>query len=191
MERIIILSLFPIRVRSFPEFDNGHFDIAAEPGIISAALTEANLFQYMVSTVRFRWWIPAIAVALLATSIYPRRTIQFILCMQTPVNQVATVDAESRQLLAVAPDIRKTDSTWGPYTGPNNMLKIENVFDTVSSRILFSSAWMTCVVRNPLHQRTSIRYPVEPKFPPQFCPRVVGEVPLSSQRMIPDDRPGI
>jgi hypothetical protein len=159
-------------------------------GIISAALTEANLFQYMI----FYSTIPVVDSSnsrgpfsnLDPPSQSSASTIQFILCMQTPVNQVAIVDAESCQLLAVAPDIRKTDSIWGPYTGPNNMLKIENVFDMVSSRMLFCSVWMTCVcvVRNPLHESTSIRYPVELKFPPHFCCRVVGEVPLSSQRMI-------
>ncbi|KAJ7764389.1 hypothetical protein B0H16DRAFT_1526900 [Mycena metata] len=113
------------------------FDIPdTQPGIISAIITE-GLFQYMI----FYSTVPVVDSSnnrgpFLSPS--ENGTFQFIACTQTPVSQVATVDAGSRQLLAVAPDIRKTDSTWGPYTGPNDILKIENVFDTFT--ILYTNA---------------------------------------------------
>ncbi|KAJ7216101.1 hypothetical protein GGX14DRAFT_562541 [Mycena pura] len=109
-----------------------------QPELISAPGTEAVLFQYMV----FYSPVPVVDSSNnrgpFLESPSQNGTFQFIACMQTPVNQVATVDAESRQLLAVAPEIRKTNSTWGPYTGPSNRLKIENVFDTFP--ILYTNA---------------------------------------------------
>ncbi|KAJ7037201.1 hypothetical protein C8F04DRAFT_1092928 [Mycena alexandri] len=118
---------------------NYELDITnTQPGMISAAGTDALLFQYMV----FHTTVPVVDSSNnrgpFLESPLQNGTFQFIACMQTPVNQVATVDAESRQFLAVAPDIRKTDSTWGPYTGPNNLLKLENVFDTFP--ILYTNA---------------------------------------------------
>ncbi|KAJ7698475.1 hypothetical protein B0H16DRAFT_1749695 [Mycena metata] len=45
-------------------------------------------------------------------------TIQYFRCSQTVVRQSAVVDAKSRQLLAVQPEITKNQSTWAPYAAP-------------------------------------------------------------------------
>jgi hypothetical protein len=45
-------------------------------------------------------------------------SVQLIRCSLSLVNQTAVVDAQSRKLIAVYPNIAKTVSSWAPYTGP-------------------------------------------------------------------------
>jgi hypothetical protein len=45
-------------------------------------------------------------------------SIQIFQCSLSLVNQTAIVDAQSRQLQALGPDFKKTDSTWVPYVSP-------------------------------------------------------------------------
>jgi hypothetical protein len=45
-------------------------------------------------------------------------TIQVLSCAQTLVGQTAVVDAQSRQLLALEPDITKATSAWAPGPAP-------------------------------------------------------------------------
>ncbi|KAF7344712.1 hypothetical protein MVEN_01631900 [Mycena venus] len=47
-------------------------------------------------------------------------SIQIFRCSLSLVNQTAIVDAQSRQLQALEPDLKKTDSTWVPYVPPLN-----------------------------------------------------------------------
>ncbi|KAJ7436173.1 hypothetical protein B0H11DRAFT_2207296 [Mycena galericulata] len=50
-------------------------------------------------------------------------------CLHNPVNQTAVVDAQSRQIQVVEPDVRKSASTWQPYVGPSHDLTVESIFD--------------------------------------------------------------
>ncbi|KAJ7436169.1 hypothetical protein B0H11DRAFT_1936990 [Mycena galericulata] len=56
-------------------------------------------------------------------------TIQLFQCLHDPVNQTAVVDAQSRQIQVVEPDVRKSASTWQPYVGPSHDLTVESIFD--------------------------------------------------------------
>ncbi|KAJ7889426.1 hypothetical protein B0H13DRAFT_1888050 [Mycena leptocephala] len=66
--------------------------------------------------------------------------IQIFQCSLSLVNQKATVDAQSRQLQALGPDLKKADSTWVPYVRPlNNVTTNGNSFiDTVHDSLPFS-----------------------------------------------------
>ncbi|KAJ7120094.1 hypothetical protein C8R44DRAFT_787605 [Mycena epipterygia] len=64
--------------------------------------------------------------------------VQIFQCIHTSVAQTAVVDAQSRQILAVGPELGKSVSAWRPYAGPTNILTVEDIFDTVP--ILYSSA---------------------------------------------------
>jgi hypothetical protein len=44
-------------------------------------------------------------------------SIQVLKCSQLLVNQTAVVDAQSGKFLSVSPEIKKTTSTWSPYSG--------------------------------------------------------------------------
>ncbi|KAJ7436170.1 hypothetical protein B0H11DRAFT_1936991 [Mycena galericulata] len=56
-------------------------------------------------------------------------TIQLFQCLHDPVNQTAVVDAQSRQIQVVEPDVCKSASTWQPYVGPSHDLTVESIFD--------------------------------------------------------------
>ncbi|KAJ6503709.1 hypothetical protein C8R45DRAFT_924052 [Mycena sanguinolenta] len=45
-------------------------------------------------------------------------SIQIFRCLQSLVNQTAVVDVQTRQAVTLEPELKKTSSTWQPYTGP-------------------------------------------------------------------------
>ncbi|KAJ7255741.1 hypothetical protein C8J57DRAFT_1655345 [Mycena rebaudengoi] len=45
-------------------------------------------------------------------------SIQIFHCLQSLVNQTAIVDVQMRQAVTLEPELKKTSSTWRPYTGP-------------------------------------------------------------------------
>ncbi|KAJ7907392.1 hypothetical protein B0H13DRAFT_2332428 [Mycena leptocephala] len=56
-------------------------------------------------------------------------SIQIFRCSLSLVNQMATVDAQSRQFQALGPDFKKVSSTWVPYVSPvNNVTTNGNYF---------------------------------------------------------------
>ncbi|KAJ7325382.1 hypothetical protein DFH08DRAFT_1085128 [Mycena albidolilacea] len=58
----------------------------------------------------------------------PVSSIQIFRCSQSLVNQKAVVDAQTRQILSVEPNIHKTTSTWSPHIGQNSTNATDNVF---------------------------------------------------------------
>ncbi|KAJ7318432.1 hypothetical protein DFH08DRAFT_1086640 [Mycena albidolilacea] len=58
----------------------------------------------------------------------PVSSVQVFRCSQSLVNQKAVVDAQTRQILAVEPNIHKTTSTWLPHIGRNSTNATDNVF---------------------------------------------------------------
>ncbi|KAJ7325388.1 hypothetical protein DFH08DRAFT_1028130 [Mycena albidolilacea] len=58
----------------------------------------------------------------------PVSSIQVFRCSQSLVNQKAVVDAQTRQILAVEPNIHKTTSTWSPHIGQNFINATDNAF---------------------------------------------------------------
>lgn len=64
---------------------------------------------------------------------YSVDVVQVFQCTYTLINQTATVDAQSRQLQAVVPNLHKSTSIWRPGTGPAKIISIKSIFDLVSS----------------------------------------------------------
>ncbi|KAJ7461339.1 hypothetical protein B0H11DRAFT_2312814 [Mycena galericulata] len=67
--------------------------------------------------------------------------IQIFRCSQTLVNQTAVVDAQSHKILAVEPDIAKTTSSWGPYSGPDQYLSYSDMLKPPNPLISAWSLW--------------------------------------------------
>jgi hypothetical protein len=63
----------------------------------------------------------------------PISSLQVFRCSQSLANQKTVVEAQTRQILAVEPDIHKTTSTWSPHTGQNDTNF--NATDTYSCRL--------------------------------------------------------
>jgi hypothetical protein len=58
----------------------------------------------------------------------PVSSIQVFRCSQSLINQKAVVDAQTRQILAVEPNIHETTSTWSPHIGQNFTNATDNAF---------------------------------------------------------------
>ncbi|KAJ7738876.1 hypothetical protein B0H14DRAFT_3515915 [Mycena olivaceomarginata] len=58
----------------------------------------------------------------------PLSSIQIFRCSQSLVTQKAVVNAQTRQILSVEPNIHKTTSMWSPHIGQNSTNATDNVF---------------------------------------------------------------
>ncbi|KAJ6491169.1 hypothetical protein C8R45DRAFT_928996 [Mycena sanguinolenta] len=70
--------------------------------------------------------------------------IQLLRCSQSLVNQKAVVDSQSGHMITVEPDIRKTVSSWAPYSGPFDGPKDSGGYPLSISSMggnLFLDAW--------------------------------------------------
>ncbi|KAJ7219445.1 hypothetical protein GGX14DRAFT_560531 [Mycena pura] len=77
---------------------------------------------------------------------YSVSVVQIFQCIHTPIAQTAVVDAQSRQILTVEPDLDKSVSAWRPYAGPTKILTVEDIFDTFP--ILYGNAPLSDIPLN-------------------------------------------
>jgi hypothetical protein len=107
-------------------------------------------------------------------------TIQYFRCSQTVVRQWAVVDAKSRQLLAVEPEITKTKSAWAPYAEPGETTG-NFLIDSVGRQItllksstflttLSSGEWSTASCRHLIFASTHTAPPTWCLLPTCACP---------------------
>ncbi|KAJ7695561.1 hypothetical protein B0H16DRAFT_1842898 [Mycena metata] len=91
--------------------DSGQFSMpSTQPGVISTTIpiidSQNNHSPEVNLTPPMNMTTPSVS------------SIQLFQCSQSLVNQTAVVDAQSRLLLSVEPDIYKATSTWLPWKGP-------------------------------------------------------------------------
>ncbi|KAJ6548451.1 hypothetical protein B0H19DRAFT_1265288 [Mycena capillaripes] len=118
-----------------------HTRKSIQPGMLGAANADSDL-----QSIVFYSTIPIVdsngtrgpLVRLQPSMNYSVDIVQVFQCTHTLINQTATVDAQSRQLQAVVPDLHKPTSTWGPGTRPTKIISIKNIFDLTP--LLFSTA---------------------------------------------------
>ncbi|KAJ6476710.1 hypothetical protein C8R47DRAFT_1289951 [Mycena vitilis] len=59
--------------------------------------------------------------------------LQFFLCSQSLISQIATVDTHTHQIVDIRPSFEKDTSRWGPYSGPTAMYSNGSMVDMWAS----------------------------------------------------------
>ncbi|KAJ7710620.1 hypothetical protein B0H17DRAFT_1324277 [Mycena rosella] len=68
-------------------------------------------------------------------------SIQIIGCSQSLSNQTAIVDAQSREIQTLEPELQKTNSIWEPYTGTTDTFGIAESTTLNGTDTLFTELW--------------------------------------------------
>ncbi|KAJ7759900.1 hypothetical protein B0H16DRAFT_1532953 [Mycena metata] len=74
-------------------------------------------------------------------------SIQVLKCWQSLVPQTAVVDAQTGKFFSASPEIRKTTSTWSPYSGPGDIREPHS--DKTKTGNLYIDAWATWYTTMP------------------------------------------
>ncbi|KAJ7486745.1 hypothetical protein FB451DRAFT_1534777 [Mycena latifolia] len=109
-----------------------------KPGVISVASLYGETWMDSLNSLLLYSTIPIVDssdsrgpwITLDPPMNYSVSIIQLFACSQILTNQTAVVGAQSRQIVTLDPEIKKTTSAWEPYPGPTSTLDVDNIFDT-------------------------------------------------------------